>query len=148
MSNKRKGTLHMALINLITSHRRKIRTEFNKVGLTQGQPKILDFLFENDGCIQREIAQNCKIEPATVTSLLTNMEKREFIYRIKNSENRRILNVFLTDKGKKAQIEVARTFYSIDNQCFKGFSEKEKIQTVEFLNRLCENLVRDENNND
>jgi DNA-binding MarR family transcriptional regulator len=118
------------------------------VGLTEGQPKILDFLLNNDGCIQREIAENCKIKPATVTSLLANMEKYELIYRAKNSENRRILNVFLTDIGKKAHTQVEKIFYSIEKQCFTGFSEKEKVQTIDILNRLCKNLLAEDKGND
>ncbi len=148
LNNKKKEPLHRALINLLTIHRGKAKLEFNKIGLSQGQPKILDFLLVNDGCIQREIAENCRIKPATVTSLLANMEKDGLIYRTKNISNKRIVNVFLTDSGKKSQMEVERTFYSIDNQCFMGFSEEEKIQTIDLLNRLCENLLMEKKNND
>jgi DNA-binding MarR family transcriptional regulator len=143
-----KETLHMALIKFSKSHIRKAQMEFNKVGLTQGQPKILDFLVENDGCIQREIAESCEIEPATVTSLLANMEKCELIYRSENPKNRRILNVFLTDKGKMAQKEVRKIFKSMDDECFEGFSDEEKLQAINFLNRMRENLLRGEKDND
>ena len=50
------------------THFRRSRVEFGKIGITKGQPRILDYLSENDGCIQREIAKHCHIEPATVFS--------------------------------------------------------------------------------
>lgn len=40
------------------------------VNLTPGQPKILDYLLSHDGAVQKEIAEACHIEPATITSVL------------------------------------------------------------------------------
>ena len=39
-------------------------------GLTPGQPKILDYLINHDGAIQRAIAVSCHIEPASLTAIL------------------------------------------------------------------------------
>lgn len=135
-------TLHMTLIRLSKTHRRKAHAEFSKLGITQGQPKILDFLSVNDGCIQREIANNCNIEPATVTSILSIMEKAELIYRNQDPKDKRVLKVFLTEKGKIAQKEVEKIFNLIDMECFEGFSEEEKDQTIKILNRLYENMLK------
>ena len=138
----RKETLHMTFIRLNKAHRKRCHEEFTRVGLSPGQPKILDFLIENDGCIQRELSESCNIEPATVTSILGIMEKSELIYRTQNSKDKRVLNVFLTDKGKDAQGEVERIFKLIDEECFEGFSEDEKLHTIQILNRLWENIIR------
>ena len=135
-------TLHMTLIRLSKTHRRKAHAEFSKLGITQGQPKILDFLSINDGCIQREIANNCNIEAATVTSILSIMEKAELIYRNQDPKDKRVLKVFLTDKGRLAQKEVEKIFNLIDMECFEGFSEEEKDQTIKILNRLYENMLK------
>lgn len=140
--NIRKGTLHMSLIKLCKAHRRRTHEEFSRIGLTLGQPKILDFLLENDGCIQRKLSESCNIEPATVTSILANMEKSELIYRTQNPNDRRVLNVFLTDKGRDAQREVEKIFRYIDEECFQGFSEEERLITMEILSRLYENMTR------
>jgi DNA-binding MarR family transcriptional regulator len=134
----------MILMKLSKTHRLRVKNEFSKVGLSEGQPKILDFLSENDGCIQRELAINCRIEPATVTSLLDNMEKSGLIKRMQNPGDRRVLNVFLTDKGKMAQREVERIFNAVDIECFKGFTEDEKVQTLQVLNRIYSNIARKE----
>jgi DNA-binding MarR family transcriptional regulator len=137
----RSQTLHMTLIRLSKNHRRRAHAEFSKVGITGGQPKILDFLSANDGCIQREIANYCNIEPATVTSILGIMEKSELIYRNQDPKDKRVLKVFLTDKGKMAQKEVERIFNLIDMECFEGFSEEEKSETIKILNRLYKNML-------
>ena len=50
-------------------------------GLTPGQPKILDYLINHDGAIQREIAVSCHIEPASLTAILNGMENKSCIER-------------------------------------------------------------------
>ncbi|GAB6087516.1 MarR family winged helix-turn-helix transcriptional regulator [Alkaliphilus crotonatoxidans] len=138
---------HSALMRLFRAHRRRTHTELHKIGISQGQPRILNYLKINDGCIQRELADHCHIEPATVTSILTSMEKSGLIYRVQNSKDKRILNVFITEKGKDYQQKIEAVFFSIDEVCLKGFSEEEKLQTINFLNRFYDNLLSEESEN-
>lgn len=138
----RSNTLHGSLMRLNKAHRKMAGHKFKEVNLTEGKPKLLDFLVNNSGCSQRELAKYCKIEPATATSILSGMEKEELIYRERNPNDKRILNVFLTEKGIKVQKEVERVFLELDEICFDGFSEKERIEAINTLNRLYENLAK------
>ena len=113
--NIRTNTLHGSLIRLNKIHRKMAKREFQKVDLTEGKPRLLDFIISNPGCSQREIASCCKIEPATATSILSSMEKEELIYRERNPKDKRILNVFLTEKGIEAQKKVEKVFKRISN---------------------------------
>ena len=140
--NIRTNTLHGSLIRLNKIHRKMAKRESQKVDLTEGKPRLLDFIINNPGCSQREIASCCKIEPATATSILSSMEKEELIYRERNPKDKRILNVFLTEKGIEAQKKVEKVFLELDEICFDGFSEKERIDAINTLNRLYENLAK------
>ncbi|WP_242854439.1 MarR family winged helix-turn-helix transcriptional regulator [Oxobacter pfennigii] len=144
VTEPRTETLHMAIIRLNRIHRKRRHEEFIKVGLTEGQPKILDFLLQNDGCIQRELAESCHIEPATVTSILASMEKAELIRREADPKDRRVLRVFLTDKGRDSQKKVEKLFDALDEECFAGFSEEEKRQAINILSRLHNNMTNRE----
>ena len=64
------------------------------------------------------------------------------IYRERNTKDKRILNVFLTEKGIEAQKKVEKVFLELDEICFDGFSEKERIDAINTLNRLYENLAK------
>lgn len=135
-------SLHKSLRTAHWAHRKRMWEEFIQIGLTEGQPKILGLLKWNDGCIQREIAVNCHIKASTVTSILLNMEKAGLIYRATNPRDRRILNVYLTEKGKKSNEEIEAKFRTVDEECFEGFTEEEKAQTILFLNRINDNLKK------
>ena len=123
-------------------HKNMAKKEFQKVNLTEGKPKLLNFINNNPGCSQREIASCCKIEPATATSILASMEKENLIYRERNSKDKRILNVFLTEKGVDAQGKVEKVFLELEKVCFDGFSQQERTDAINTLNRLYENLVK------
>ena len=70
------------------------------------------------------------------------MEKEKLIYRERNPKDKRILNLFLTEKGIEAQKKVEKVFLELDEICFDGFSEKERIEAINTLNRLYENLAK------
>lgn len=141
-----KGELHLSLSKMSRTHHRRVHAEFAKVGLSHGQPRILNYLANNDGCIQKDLSDNCHIEPATVTSVLSSMERVGLIYRKNNPRDRRVLNVFLTEKGKEVQNAIQNTFHSLEEECFYGFTEEEKIQAMSFLKRMNENMKKGEQN--
>lgn len=63
------------------AQRNALRPGMNAVGLSPGQPKILHYLLTHDGCMQRELADSCDIEPATVSRLLDKMEEDGLVRR-------------------------------------------------------------------
>ncbi|HYH03545.1 MAG TPA: MarR family transcriptional regulator [Bacillota bacterium] len=138
------GDLNRLLARVSRVHYRRSFAEFAKFGITQGQPRILNFLVRNDGCIQRELCDSCHLEPATVTKLMANMEKAGLIERRNEPGNRKNLCVFLTAKGREAQQCVERVHAQIEQECFAGFSVAEKEQAAQLLQRIGDNLIKAE----
>ena len=85
-------------------------------GLTPGQPKILDYLQNHNGCVQKDIAKGCHIEPASITVILKGMETKGYIERKMLNGDRRSLYVFLTDKGKEYIDYLNRKFKKIEKR--------------------------------
>ena len=68
-------SLHYLLMKSHALFSRKVLSEVSKIGLTAGQPKVLDFLQDRGEADQKTIAAHCEIEPATVGSILLRMER-------------------------------------------------------------------------
>ena len=69
-------------------------------GVTIGQWYFLRVLWDEDGLTQRELSQRVgMMEPTTVTAL-NGMEKRGYVRRVRNVEDKRKVNIFLTDRGR------------------------------------------------
>lgn len=134
------NTLHYLLMADHLILQRLLINAIKDTELTSGQPKVLDYLYSHDGAIQKDIAQNCCIEQATLTSVLAGMENKGLIERRMMNGNRRNLYVFLTDKGKELTERVEREFLRLEEAAFAGLDEHEKELAVRFLSRIKENL--------
>lgn len=108
--------------------------------LTSGQPKILEYLNEHDGAVQVDIAKACQIDPATVTSLLSRLEKNGLVLRRMKEENRRYWYVYLTEEGRTAAGYIKEAFAEAENTALNGFSEAEKEALLQYLRRIRNNL--------
>ena len=76
-----KKDLHYMLLVAFNRSNKVITRQILEKGLMPGQPKILEFLLENDGCTQKEIGKGCVLDKSTVTSLLSRMEENGLVSR-------------------------------------------------------------------
>lgn len=121
-------------------HRRSMGTRFEQHGISRGQPKILGFLSENNGCIQKELALHCHVEPATVTKLLENMERDGLIERKTSTEDRRVLRVYITEKGHALHEQAHRIAAEVTQICLAGFTAEQTETVITLMNKLADNL--------
>ncbi|MBD5452243.1 MAG: MarR family transcriptional regulator [Lachnospiraceae bacterium] len=136
-------TLHYLLMANHLMFQKALLTEIKDTGLTSGQPKVLDYLRNHDGAVQKEIAAVCNIEPATLTSVLLGMENKNLIVRKMLDGNRRSLYVYLTKTGKTLAERVADEFAKIETNAFSGFTDQEKEMFIAFLTKVNNNMNRE-----
>lgn len=136
-------TLHNLLLSIHSIFYKRIFANLSNTGLTSGQPKVLDYLKYNDGCVQKDIATACEIESSTVTNLLLRMEEAGLIERRMLNGNRRSLYVFLTDKGRESQKKVSDVFDKIEKVAFNGFSKEEQIEFLGMFSKIYNNLMKE-----
>lgn len=142
-----KGKLDQLLAKISRLHSRVSFTEFSKIGITQGEPRILHYLNSHEGCIQRELCENCHLEPASVTNILAKMEHDGLVNRRYEPDSRRNLQVFLTPKGRESIQYVDQVQQLLEEECFSGFTCGEKEQVGLFMKRICSNLMKAEDKN-
>ncbi|MDE5583193.1 MAG: MarR family transcriptional regulator [Ruminococcus sp.] len=133
-------TLHYLLMKSHSVMQRHIFTEAQKIGLTSGQPKILDYLHKHEGSDQKTIATYCEIEPATLGSILLRMEHKGLIERRQENGNRRSLFVYLTENGKEVCEKIHDIFSQKDEQAIEGLTAVEIENLKKTLTKICENL--------
>ena len=61
---------------------------------------FLRVLWQQDGISQRELSQRVGMMEPTTASALNNMERKGFVRRLRNRTDRRVVNVFLTERGR------------------------------------------------
>ena len=97
-----KTPFHLLLIRTYHAQKNRLRPEMAGIGLSPGQPKILNRLMEKDCCMQKELAESCDIQPATVSRMLDTMEQAGLVCRQEEAPRRRAASVAITEAGREA----------------------------------------------
>ena len=137
-----KDALRTILFQMDLSRRRLLQPWFSSLGLTlgQGQPRILARLLKGDGLTQRELADECMLDAATLSRALDRLEEMGLIRRVENPGSRRSYLVRLTDAGWEKAGQVQRGFDRVDELLCQGFSQEDLDRLQGDLERLRANL--------
>lgn len=133
--------LQMALFSAYQAQRKFIQPDMAVIGLSSGQPKVLDYLSRRSNCMQKDIAAALDIEPATVSQLLGNMEQAGLIQRSEPSQRRRAERVSITGKGLDAYEKWRRLCLGVEAVSLRGFTPEERTRFLDYLARMYENLT-------
>lgn len=77
-----------------------MQSRLARYGVTLSQWLHLRSLWDNPGMTCSAVSRYLGVEKASSTAVLDELEKRGFIQRVKNTEDRRIVNLQLTAQGK------------------------------------------------
>ena len=121
-----KESLHYLLMANHFMIQKALVTSVKDTGLTSGQPKVLDYLKDHNGAVQKDIAAGCHIEPASLTAILNGMETKGLIERRLCPDNHRFYNVYLTETGRLYVGRLENEFDTIESYALQNFSEADK----------------------
>ncbi|WP_028551294.1 MarR family winged helix-turn-helix transcriptional regulator [Paenibacillus sp. UNC451MF] len=113
--------------HVLKLHRQSIDKLIQEYEVYPGQPPLLLRLAEQDGQIQKELASRIHVQPATLTVMITRMEKVGLVERRTDPDDQRVSRVYLTDKGRFATEKVKGALHVIEDKCFEHFSLEEKL---------------------
>jgi DNA-binding MarR family transcriptional regulator len=82
------------------------------------------------------LAEKAGVTRATMTGLLDSLERTGLIERIPHDEDRRMLNVRLTEKGQQRLDEVMPDYYSRVALVMKELSENDRDLLMEMLQKV------------
>lgn len=98
-------------------------------GLTAEQFQVLRNLQEDLGMTQNEICEIVEKSPANMTRILDRLEKKGYLQRRDNPEDRRSSLVFLTDQGLELMDLVRTEISDFDAKVTKGIPG-DQLQTM------------------
>ena len=132
-------SLHHLWMKTYLQMKRLVSAQAVPLGLSPGQPKILEFLAEHGEHEQKTIAEYCEIEPATVGTILLRMENAGLIVRRNRPNNRRSLYVSLTPEGEEMARIVQGIFAAAEAQITAGLTAGERDTLFQLLLKCLQN---------
>ena len=109
------------------------------LGLTDAQWKPL-LLLRQGGCsTAMDLSRIACHDTGAVTRLLDRLEAKGLVRRLRSAEDRRVVNLELSEEGKKIAAEVPEVIAQLANQVLAGFSHDEFAQFKNLLGRALAN---------
>lgn len=98
------------IIGAIRQHYRDVE---KACGVSGAQVWVLAALGESPGLKVTELAESLSIHPSTASNLLDKIEKIGLIRRERNSQDQRVVRLYLTDAGQAALASAPRPFTGV-----------------------------------
>ena len=111
--------------------------------LTTAQADMLILLFHNKGTpmCQKDIEERLGLKNPTVTGTLKRLEAKGFIKRVPLESDHRFNQITPTPRAWELDSELLKTIRTNDERMLNGFSDEERAQLDDYLNRIIENLT-------
>ncbi len=119
-----------------------------KVGdITQGERRILGYLTsERDGLTAGELSKKLNFSTPRVASVLKSLEKKEFIERVRDSKDKRVVVVHITEIGKSFVLEEHDKAMEMLEELLENLGEKDTKELIRILTRIAEITNKSEEN--
>jgi len=127
------------VIDIATEMRASIDRRVTPLGISGAQWVVLVRIASGVGASAAELCRAIGYDSGSMTRMLDRLEKRGLIYRRRSVEDRRVIELHLTDLGRKLYPQL--TGIAIDTlNCFlAGFTPEEADVLMGFLDRMMAN---------
>lgn len=120
---------------------RKFQEQLEPLGLTPFHWVVLCCLWEEDGLATCSIGERLQQVGGTLTGVLDRMEERELIRRERDSRDRRIWRIWLTEAGKQLEHVLLPIAMELREQAMRGISHDERERFSQLLDQAIANMT-------
>lgn len=110
-------------------------------GVTLGMWYFLRALWHEDGLTQSELSTIVGTMEPTTLNAIKAMEASGIVRRVRNEQDRRKMNVFLTPRGRQLQKELMPLAREVVEAAVEGFSQDERRAFMTSLSAIQKNLL-------
>ena len=119
---------------------RALQSRFAEHDVSAGQGPLLLYLREKDGLSQKQLSRRVQIEEPTTTRTLDRMERDGLVRRIRDENDRRRINVFLTERANLLRDELVPYALEVNALATHGLSEQDKAKINSLLTYMIARL--------
>jgi MarR family transcriptional regulator for hemolysin len=126
--------------------RNKLQKELKTFEITIEQWSILKALYQQNEIDQekmfnqKELAQKCCKDKASLTRILDILEKKDLVKRENSSKDRREFLIFISTKGKNLVENIIPVVQGDAERVMSIYTEEERLMLEDLLNKLITGL--------
>lgn len=129
-------------INKISNYlRRRSQKTQSKIGLTNSQALILDFIMAGPSPIyQKDIEREFDLRSSSATEIISSMEEKGWIKRIPSTSDKRLKEIVFNDVSSDVKNSIFNEISSTEKQLIKGISKQDLKVFMNVTEKMLENL--------
>lgn len=116
------------------------------IDLTPEQFLLIDLLWNQGPLSQQDLADQMQKDKNSITKLVDAIERKGFVVRQQNPNDRRSNTIILTDLAYSLRDDAKTKGISILNRMLDGIPEDELHSFLQTLEKLCSNMTVTESN--
>lgn len=110
-------------------------------GISIGMWYFLRALWHEDGLIQNELSARVGTMEPTTLGAIKSMERLGLVERVRSTEDRRKIHVFLTERGRALELDLIPVAKTLGETAVAGFSARERETLLSLLRAIQDNLA-------
>jgi len=116
--------------------KRMLDARLSEFNVTSSQASVLNTLNAHNGLSLSEVGKSVHLDKPAMTGLADRMEKDGLVERKRISSDRRVIQLFLTTKGKDLFIQIEGIIGEVDQMLVKDLSSHE----IDLLHQLLQHI--------
>jgi DNA-binding MarR family transcriptional regulator len=136
--NESVGYMMRRILNMVTV---EVDRELEPSDLTSAQWVPLLKLHMGSGSTVAELARGCQQDAGSMTRLLDRLETKGLVRRVRSNDDRRVVNLELTDGGRAAAKKIPAVLCGVLNAHMRGFTTEEWQLLKGMLRRILDNAL-------
>ncbi|WP_168123055.1 MarR family transcriptional regulator [Paenibacillus sp. HB172176] len=110
--------------------------------ITVDQYKTLSYLRKHGPCTSTELADMFCVGKSSITAIINRLSDKQFIERIPETKDRRVIQISLTDEGAAVCEEMDEKLGEILGGYMNQFEEQEALAFIETFERLASEMQK------
>ena len=117
----------------------KMDAELAPLDVSAAQWLVVLLVGENAVASASGLCEKLSYDPGAMTRLLDRLEGKGIVRRVRSPEDRRTMQLELTENGKALYPKIISAMMDVNNSVLRGFSHEEVSQLEGYLRRMLAN---------
>jgi len=130
------GSIGFLLARTARSMKRALEAHLSTYNITASQYIVLALLAERDGISLSRLGERLYFDSPTITGIVDRMERDGLVQRKRTSDDRRVINIVLTPKGKDLFRKIQVIAEDVNRKAMATFTVRQEKEFVEALDRI------------
>ena len=123
-------------------YKRLMSKHLERMNITYAQLMVLRVVDNEPGITAKEILMQMDTDKATLSGVISRLERDNLIYRVKNDKDGRVRNIYTSEGSEDICKEVSVIEEACIYDLMEGISEGDAEFFVDILNKFIDNQIK------